>query len=93
MPLDVLKEKKKKAKKGPFLDLCKMARVHHLVKGHGYGFHLASEKGAQYIRKIDPDSPAERSGIKDGDRLLGVSLTQHYFSGHFLHRHFFRSMI
>lgn len=50
-----------------------MARVHHLEKGQGYGFHLASEKGAQYIRKIDPDSPAERSGIKDGDRLLGVN--------------------
>lgn len=56
-----------------------MARVHHLEKGQGYGFHLASEKGAQYIRKIDPDSPAERSGIKDGDRLLGVSRIQIFY--------------
>lgn len=50
-----------------------MARVHTLDKGNGYGFHLASEKGAQYVRKIDSDSPAERAGITDGDRLLGVN--------------------
>ena len=50
-----------------------MARVHNLEKGNGYGFHLASERGAQFIRKIDPDSPAEKSGLQDGDRLLGVS--------------------
>jgi Na(+)/H(+) exchange regulatory cofactor NHE-RF1 len=49
-----------------------MARVHHLKKGSGYGFHLASEKGCQFIRKIDPESPTEKSGIIDGDRLLGV---------------------
>ena len=49
-----------------------MARIVNLERGDGYGFHLASENGNQFIRKIDAESPAERAGILDGDRLVGV---------------------
>ena len=50
-----------------------MAREVTLERGDGYGFHLASENGNQFIRKIDKKSPAEHAGILDGDRLIGVS--------------------
>lgn len=52
-----------------------MAHIARLERGDGYGFHLASETGNQFIRKIDEKSPAERAGIKDGDRLIGVNTT------------------
>jgi hypothetical protein len=52
-----------------------MAREVTLERGDGYGFHLASENGNQFIRKIDKKSPAEHAGILDGDRLIGVNTT------------------
>lgn len=51
-------------------------RVCYLTKGeHGYGFHLHGErnKGAQYIRKIEPGSPADLSGLRSGDRVVEVN--------------------
>merc|ERR1711892_219487 len=51
----------------------KMAHIARLERGDGYGFHLASETGNQFIHKIDEKSPAERAGIRDGDRLIGVN--------------------
>lgn len=50
-----------------------MARAVFLDKGDGYGFHLASEKGMQFIRRIVEDSPAQNAGMLEGDRLLGVN--------------------
>jgi len=43
----------------------------------GYGFHLHGEKGkpGQYIRLVEAGSPAERSGLRAGDRLLEVDGT------------------
>ncbi|XP_025902709.1 Na(+)/H(+) exchange regulatory cofactor NHE-RF1 [Nothoprocta perdicaria] len=40
----------------------------------GYGFHLHGEKGkaGQYIRLVEAGSPAERAGLRAGDRLLEV---------------------
>uniref|UniRef100_A0A8C2FGV6 PDZ domain-containing protein n=1 Tax=Cyprinus carpio TaxID=7962 RepID=A0A8C2FGV6_CYPCA len=47
-----------------------------LEKGeNGYGFHMHGEKGksGQFIRLVEPDSPAEVSGLRAGDRLVFVN--------------------
>ncbi|XP_059203136.1 Na(+)/H(+) exchange regulatory cofactor NHE-RF2 [Centropristis striata] len=50
--------------------LCVMAKAEN-----GYGFHLHGEKGksGQYIRKVEPGSPAEASGLRAGDRVVAVN--------------------
>ncbi|XP_072415949.1 Na(+)/H(+) exchange regulatory cofactor NHE-RF2 isoform X2 [Chiloscyllium punctatum] len=51
-------------------------RLCHMIKGeNGYGFHLHGEKGknGQYIRKVEPGSPAEASGLYAGDRVVEVN--------------------
>ncbi|KAG7324948.1 hypothetical protein KOW79_011264 [Hemibagrus wyckioides] len=47
-----------------------------LEKGNdGYGFHLHGEKNkaGQFIRLVEPGSPAELSGVKAGDKLVFVN--------------------
>lgn len=47
-----------------------------MTKGeNGYGFHLHGEKGksGQFIRKVEPGSPAESSGLRAGDRVVAVN--------------------
>lgn len=41
----------------------------------GYGFNLHAEKGrpGQYIGKVDESSPAETSGLRQGDRIIEVN--------------------
>uniref|UniRef100_A0A673GLH5 Na(+)/H(+) exchange regulatory cofactor NHE-RF2-like n=1 Tax=Sinocyclocheilus rhinocerous TaxID=307959 RepID=A0A673GLH5_9TELE len=41
----------------------------------GYGFNLHSERSrpGQYIRALDPGSPADRAGLKPQDRLIEVN--------------------
>lgn len=41
----------------------------------GYGFNLHAEKGrpGQYIGKVDESSPAESSGLRQGDRIIEVN--------------------
>lgn len=41
----------------------------------GYGFHLHGEKGksGQFIRKVEPGSPAEAAGMRAGDRVVAVN--------------------
>uniref|UniRef100_A0A8C4DKQ5 Na(+)/H(+) exchange regulatory cofactor NHE-RF n=1 Tax=Dicentrarchus labrax TaxID=13489 RepID=A0A8C4DKQ5_DICLA len=47
-----------------------------LEKGSsGYGFHLHGEKGktGQFIRLVEPDTPASEAGLLAGDRLVFVN--------------------
>uniref|UniRef100_A0ACB8EKR7 Uncharacterized protein n=2 Tax=Sphaerodactylus townsendi TaxID=933632 RepID=A0ACB8EKR7_9SAUR len=41
----------------------------------GYGFNLHSDKTkpGQYVRAVDPDSPAESSGLRAQDRIIEVN--------------------
>ncbi|XP_075797706.1 Na(+)/H(+) exchange regulatory cofactor NHE-RF2 isoform X2 [Microtus pennsylvanicus] len=51
-------------------------RLCHLRKGpQGYGFNLHSDKSrpGQYIRSVDPGSPASHSGLRAQDRLIEVN--------------------
>ncbi|XP_029428593.1 Na(+)/H(+) exchange regulatory cofactor NHE-RF4 [Rhinatrema bivittatum] len=56
-----------------------VARKLHLAKGpQGYGFLLRQERHGtgsegQFLRELDPGLPAERAGMKEGDRLLAVN--------------------
>ncbi|NXJ31395.1 NHRF1 protein, partial [Ciconia maguari] len=42
---------------------------------NGYGFNLHSDKSrpGQYVRAIDPDSPAEAAGLAPQDRIIEVN--------------------
>lgn len=60
----------------PTKSQCLRPRLCTLEKGdNGYGFHLHGEKGktGQFIRLVEPDSPAETSGLRAGDRLVFVN--------------------
>uniref|UniRef100_H3B474 Na(+)/H(+) exchange regulatory cofactor NHE-RF1 n=1 Tax=Latimeria chalumnae TaxID=7897 RepID=H3B474_LATCH len=51
-------------------------RLCQMKKGaNGYGFNLHSEKSkpGQYIRAVDPDSPAESAGLLPQDRIIEVN--------------------
>ncbi|KAJ6653727.1 hypothetical protein lerEdw1_008753 [Lerista edwardsae] len=59
---------------GQAKELC--PRRCHLKKGPtGYGFNLHSEKSrpGQFIRSVDPDSPAYRAGLRPQDKLIEVN--------------------
>lgn len=50
-------------------------RLCTMKKGpNGYGFNLHSDKSkpGQFIRAVDPDSPAEASGLRAQDRIVEV---------------------
>lgn len=54
-------------------------RLCNIKKGStGYGFNLHSEKAkpGQYIRAVDPDSPAERASLRAQDRIVEVLTAQ-----------------
>ena len=54
-------------------------RLCHLIKwpdfdGYGFNLHAEKAKSGQYIGKVDPDSPAEMAGLREGDRIIEVNL-------------------
>lgn len=54
------------------------ARLCHLKKWshfQGYGFNLHAERSrlGQHIGKVDPNSPAESAGLREGDRIIEVN--------------------
>ena len=59
-------------------------RLCHLVKrtdfsGYGFNLHAEKSKPGQFIGAIDPDSPADHAGLKEGDRIVevnGVNINQ-----------------
>ncbi|KAL8163270.1 UNVERIFIED_CONTAM: hypothetical protein K2H54_016377 [Gekko kuhli] len=58
-------------------------RLCQMKKGpNGYGFNLHSDKTkpGQYVRAVDPDSPAESSGLRPQDRIIEVEIVE-YFKG------------
>ncbi|NXO84349.1 NHRF1 protein, partial [Sitta europaea] len=51
-------------------------RLCHMKKGpDGYGFNLHSDKSrpGQYVRAVDPGSPAEAAGLAPQDRIIEVN--------------------
>ncbi|XP_078257343.1 Na(+)/H(+) exchange regulatory cofactor NHE-RF1 [Rhinoraja longicauda] len=44
-------------------------------KGYGFNLHSEKSKTGQYIRAVDPDSPAEHSGLLPQDRIIEVNGT------------------
>jgi C-terminal processing protease CtpA/Prc len=62
-------------------------RLCHLRKWSdysGYGFNLHAEKNrpGQYIGKVDPGSPAETAGLREGDRIIEVNGTNIAMENH-----------
>ncbi|CAL8267696.1 unnamed protein product [Merluccius merluccius] len=56
---------------GPTPRLCVLRRD----EGEAYGFHLLMERGrgGHLVRRVKPRGVAERSGLRDGDRILEVN--------------------
>lgn len=53
-----------------------LPRLCHLLKGdNGYGFNLHNnkKKQGQFVRSVDPGSPAENADMRPGDRLVEVN--------------------
>ncbi|XP_062244027.1 Na(+)/H(+) exchange regulatory cofactor NHE-RF2-like [Platichthys flesus] len=65
-----------KSEPSPELTTELFPRLCHVVKGeNGFGFNLHSnkKKPGQFVRSVDPGSPAERADIRPGDRLVEVN--------------------
>lgn len=69
----------------PFLTV----RLCHMKKrpqDSGYGFNLMSkrDKLCQYVGKVDPGTPAYKSGLRSGDKIIEIdnqSVARFSYSG------------
>ena len=52
----------------------RLCHIRKVADFDGYGFNLHAEKNkpGQFVGKIDPGSPAEIAGLKEGDREAAV---------------------
>jgi hypothetical protein len=46
---------------------------HHRLDGYGFNLHAEKGRAGQYIGKVDEFSPAESSGLRQGDRIIEVN--------------------
>jgi len=51
---------------------CHVKKWQHF-DGYGFNLHAEKNKPGQFIGKIDPGSPAEKAGLKEGDRIVEVN--------------------
>lgn len=52
--------------------LCHLRKWPHF-QGYGFNLHAERAKTGQHIGKVDPNSPAESAGLKEGDRIVEVN--------------------
>lgn len=52
--------------------LCRL-RLWPDFKGYGFNLHADRSKSGQFIGKVDRHSPAEESGLREGDRIFEVN--------------------
>ncbi|XP_033829662.1 Na(+)/H(+) exchange regulatory cofactor NHE-RF2 isoform X2 [Periophthalmus magnuspinnatus] len=53
-----------------------LPRLCHLLKsdsGYGFNLHSKKKKAGQFVRSVDPGSPAEQADIRPGDRIVEVN--------------------
>lgn len=56
-------------------DLCPRLCLLKREEGQGFGFYLRKESGCggYVVQQVTPWSAAERSGLRDGDRILEIN--------------------
>ncbi|KAK3560001.1 hypothetical protein QTP86_033746 [Hemibagrus guttatus] len=70
MGLDTLSLSSKESKNELRPRLCRMKKG---ATGYGFNLHSDKSKSGQYIRAVDEDSPAEKSGLRPQDKVLQVN--------------------
>ncbi|XP_026770591.3 Na(+)/H(+) exchange regulatory cofactor NHE-RF1a isoform X1 [Pangasianodon hypophthalmus] len=70
MDLDTLSLSSKESKNELRPRLCLMKKG---ATGYGFNLHSEKSKSGQYIRAVDEDSPAEKSGLRPQDKVVQVN--------------------
>ena len=63
---------KKDDDEGPSPRLC-VLRIWPDFQGFGFNLHAEKGKPGQFIGKVDPGSPAEAAGVREGDRIIEIN--------------------